>query len=401
MVAKRPAPPKRKKQNVSSSGLKGSSTLNKTVVQSKKEPLALGFRPRIFDDVVGQDITVMSLIGKIKTGRIPKSFLFLGPVGCGKTTLGRVTSSALNCQNLQDGYNPCVDRCESCRDMMTDSHPDFTEVNASDNRGIDYIRSLKKASRYAPRYNYRIWLMDEAHNLTKEAISSFLKGLEEPAGKTLFMLATSEVHKLPKAVNSRGKAAYFKINKVESKEISKVLANICKAEKINFPAKILDQLAVAADGHVRDAIGLLENVITIGSSSKKAMDNLPQIIKQIIPDPPHILARKWLLACRQQDPAAFGIVSAVASAPFFLDHALRSLKELFLYNVDRTRSAFPKQFGYTSSYFLAQCAEILNTSHRYLRVEFADPQMVLLTATLKLYDLANEEDAATESEHDE
>ncbi|WP_456396547.1 DNA polymerase III subunit gamma/tau [Desulfurobacterium sp.] len=222
------------------------------------------YRPSRFSDVVGQEHVTETIKNAIKTGKIAHAYIFAGPRGVGKTTTARIIAKALNCENLQDG-EPC-NSCSACESINKGAFPDVIEIDAASNRGIDQIRELRETVFYSPsKGKYKVYIIDEFHMLTKEAFNALLKTLEEPPEHVVFILATTELDKIPATILSRCQRFLFK--KVPEKRIVETLANICDKENVNFETEALKLIAVASEGCLRDAESLLDQLIALSSGN--------------------------------------------------------------------------------------------------------------------------------------
>lgn len=209
------------------------------------------YRPRTFSEVVGQEHVVKTLQGALTTNRIGHAYLFSGPRGTGKTTIARILAKSLNCTNLKQDGNP-DDKCDFCTAINEGRSLDLIEIDAASNRGIDEIRNLKESALVAaPSGKYKIFIIDEVHMLTKDAFNALLKILEEPPAHVVFILATTEPHKILPTVLSRVQRFDFK--RLTAKEIFGKLKEIAGLEKIDVEDEGLMAIAVSSDGALRDA----------------------------------------------------------------------------------------------------------------------------------------------------
>jgi DNA polymerase-3 subunit gamma/tau len=220
--------------------------------------IARKYRPQTFDDVVGQRLVTDTLKNAILTDRVAHGYIFSGGRGVGKTTTARILAKALNCiagpTITPDGT------CPSCLEITAGNSVDVQEIDAASNRGIDEIRELREAVRYLPsRDRYKIFLIDEAHMLTTEAFNALLKTLEEPPPRSLFMLATTEPHKLPPTIQSR--CQHFAFRLLDYGEIYERLRAVVADEKVSADEGAISTLAQAAEGSMRDGLSLLDQVI--------------------------------------------------------------------------------------------------------------------------------------------
>ena len=223
--------------------------------------------PRLFDDVVGQTHVIQTLKNQILSDRVGHAYLFWGPRGTGKTTVARILAKAVNCPNrhketeTREGVTaePC-NQCQFCTEISQDRSFDVIEMDAASNRGIDPIRELRENVKLAPASNpYKIYIIDEAHMLTQEAFNALLKTLEEPPPHVIFILATTEHHKIPKTIISR--CQDFDFRYMELEQIADRLRSICTAEDISIDEEGLASIAEQSEGCLRDAENLLERLI--------------------------------------------------------------------------------------------------------------------------------------------
>lgn len=217
------------------------------------------WRPQKFEDVVGQEHITATLKNAIKTNRIAHAYIFTGPRGVGKTTTARILAKALNCENPQD-FEPC-NQCQMCKTINDSQTMDIIEIDGASNRGIDEIRTLRESVKYAPtRGKYKIYIIDEVHMLTKESFNAFLKTLEEPPAHTIFIFATTDIHKVPLTIISR--CQRFDFRRIQLDVIKKTLSNIAKEENISIDDKTLTLISKKADGALRDAQSLFDQVVS-------------------------------------------------------------------------------------------------------------------------------------------
>ncbi|MDA1129554.1 MAG: DNA polymerase III subunit gamma/tau [Chloroflexi bacterium] len=216
------------------------------------------WRPTNFSQLVGQEHVSATLRQAIRLGRISHSYLFCGPRGCGKTTTARIIAKAANCLDVQDG-DPC-DACANCRSVNSGQFMDIIELDAASNRGIDEIRDIRDKVNFAPAHGKRkVYIIDEAHMLTDAASNAFLKTLEEPPPHVIFVLCTTEAHRILPTIISR--CQRFDFRRISSELIYGRLADIAEAESVSAEPEALRQVARHAAGSLRDAENLLEQLV--------------------------------------------------------------------------------------------------------------------------------------------
>ncbi|WP_457626040.1 DNA polymerase III subunit gamma/tau [Persephonella sp.] len=245
------------------------------------ESFARKYRPKNFEEVVGQETVVRTLSNAIKLDRLSHAYIFAGSRGLGKTTIARIITKCLNCENgITD--KPCG-RCENCVEIEKGSFPDMYEIDAASNRGIDDIRSLKENVSYSPiKGRYKVYIIDEAHMLTREAFNALLKTLEEPPPNNLFILATTELHKIPDTIRSRCQTFIFR--PPSKTQIKDYLKRILEKEKINYEEEALELIANACEGGVRDAASILDQAVIYGGGevNKESTQELLGVIPEEI-----------------------------------------------------------------------------------------------------------------------
>jgi len=224
------------------------------------EPLARKYRPKNFKEVVGQDHVVGALSNAIKSGRIHHAYLFAGTRGVGKTTMARILAKSLECLNSPEPTTEICGVCDACRGIAAGNFVDVQEIDGASNRGIDEIRNLRENVRYAPvAGRYKIFIIDEAHQITGAAFNALLKTLEEPPAHAVFILATTEASSIPPTIASRCQRYRFK--SISEKDISDTLKKIISEEKIPFEDSAISIISRAAGGSMRDAESLAEQAI--------------------------------------------------------------------------------------------------------------------------------------------
>ena len=221
--------------------------------------IANRYRPTTFADVVGQDAIVKALLRALESGRLCHAYLLAGVRGTGKTTLARLLAKGANCLQKSASGEPCG-RCHSCVEVAKGASIDVVEMDAASHRGIDDIRKLIEGSIYAPTHSpYTVYIIDEVHMLTKEAFNALLKTLEAPPPHLLFILATTEPHRIPDTILSR--CQRFDLRRIAAKEIAGKLIAILNEQGVEYEKEAIELLVQRADGSMRDAESLLERAL--------------------------------------------------------------------------------------------------------------------------------------------
>lgn len=233
------------------------------------------WRPSTFEDVKGQDHIVQTLQNQISSGRIGHAYLFCGTRGTGKTSIAKIFARAVNCEHPIDG-SPC-NECDSCRNIQSGSSMNVVEIDAASNNGVENIREIREQVQYPPTEGrYRVYIIDEVHMLSTGAFNALLKTLEEPPSYVIFILATTEVHKIPITVLSRCQRYDFRRITIDT--LTAHLKKLTAAEEIEAEDKALTYLAKAADGSARDALSLLDQCVAFHYGTLLTYDNVLEVL---------------------------------------------------------------------------------------------------------------------------
>ena len=229
-------------------------------MENNRKGLSLKYRPQSFDEVIGQDVMVQIIKNAIKMDRIPNAYLLTGIRGVGKTTTARIIAKAINCKNSESAEKKCEGFCH-CEAITNSNHIDVLEMDAASKTGIDDIRELIDSAKYYPTSaKYKVFIIDEVHMLSKQAFNGLLKTLEEPPPHLKFILATTEVKKIPLTIISR--CQRFDLRRIKLEEMISFLKKISEKEKAKINEKALMLIAKASEGSVRDALSILDQAIS-------------------------------------------------------------------------------------------------------------------------------------------
>lgn len=239
------------------------------------------YRPSTFDEVIGQKHITQTLINQIKMDKISHAYLFTGSRGTGKTSSAKIFARAINCTNPQNG-SPCKE-CDVCKGLA-DNNIDILEIDAASNNGVDEIRDLREMVKYPPVVGkYKVYIIDEVHMLSSSAFNALLKTLEEPPSHTVFILATTEVHKLPATILSRCLRFDFKL--VSLDDLMELLRKVLSSENIKFDEQSINIIARAGEGSVRDTLSIADRCVSFSGSeltSEKVISVLGVSKKEIL-----------------------------------------------------------------------------------------------------------------------
>jgi len=299
------------------------------------------YRPQKFAEVIGQNHLVQALTNSSKNNRIGHAFLFTGPRGTGKTTLARLFAKAVNCINLKDAdlsakalasAEPCL-KCENCKNIQDGRSLDIIEIDAASNTGVDNIRELRETVKLPPTLaKYKIYIIDEVHMLSTGAFNALLKTLEEPPAHVIFILATTEIHKVPDTIISR--CQRFDFARLSLENIIKKLSGIAKSEGVEIEKEALEMIAISAEGGMRDAESTLAQIISLEDkkiTAKEAGEILGTTDHQNVERMASLLLEKNI-------PEALGLVNELTNSgndlEIFNKSFLNYLRQLLIISID-------------------------------------------------------------------
>lgn len=311
------------------------------------------YRPKTFKEVIGQENTVHILKNAVAQHAISHAYMFTGPRGSGKTSIARILAKAINCQNQKEGLpadlagEPC-NQCKACTEINTGRALDLVEIDAASNRGIDEMRSLKEGIQFSPAsLAYKVFIIDEAHQLSKDAANALLKTLEEPPSHAIFILATTEVHKMIPTILSR--CQRFDFRRLTVSEIVRRLQRLAEQEKASISTGALELIALQSGGSLRDAEGLLDKVLTFhsGSDTTKAIGETS--VKELLGIVDITVTAEFTDFLIQKEPAkAIAFLHKNLQAGMdpqeFIKNVVQYLREIFLLQVNPNLEAIIEGF---------------------------------------------------------
>lgn len=291
-------------------------------------------RPQTFASVIDQTPIVTTLSNQIAHNKTVHAYLFCGPRGVGKTTTARILAKALNCEKRKEGASEPCDACDTCGEISAARSIDVIEIDAASHTGVDNVREniIENAQFKPTKSPYKIFIIDEVHMLSTSAFNALLKTLEEPPSHVLFILATTDVHKLPETILSR--CQQFTFRKVDAKEMKKCLTKIAKAEGVKFDDAVLDRVIKKSEGCLRDAIGLIDQLMATGDT-----EITPEDAELLLPTPHTELHYALTEAVFKKDAAAGlmlvnKLVEQGINIGQFMDGLIEFLRSLMMYGID-------------------------------------------------------------------
>ncbi len=354
------------------------------------------YRPRTFDEVIGQDHIVKTLINQIKLDKISHAYLFTGSRGTGKTSTAKIFAKAINCENSKNG-SPCL-KCETCK-ALDKTNIDVLEIDAASNNGVDEIRELREKVKYPPVVGkYKVYIIDEVHMLSTSAFNALLKTLEEPPSHTVFVLATTEVHKLPATILSRCLRFDYKLVSLEN--LTTLLKKILNDEGVTFEESAINIIARAGEGSVRDTLSIADRCVSFAGSDltyQKVLSVLGVSEREILINMTnHILSKNVGEALVELDK----VMSQGKSPLVFANDLISYFRDLLLVNTlgDKSREIvvvkddifenMKKQATLENYAEILKSIEVLSEIEQELRYS-VQPRIVLETAIIKIISQSN------------
>ncbi|MCX7910851.1 MAG: DNA polymerase III subunit gamma/tau [Endomicrobia bacterium] len=351
--------------------------------------LARKYRPQTFSDIIGQQHIVTTIKNAIRSGKIWHAYIFAGMRGTGKTTTARVLAKTLNCTNLTNEIEPC-NSCKNCTDIAQGNSIDVIEIDAASNRGIDDIRALRETVKYVPANSkYKVYIIDEAHQITDAAFNAFLKTLEEPPSYVVFILATTEFNSLPLTIISRCQVFKFKPipSNVILERLKYILEKEAKSQKITEDA--LKLIAESSGGSVRDALSLLDQILSYTETYNIIDYN---IVREILGITPVEIIEKYVeLIIKSNIKEILNFVNEIYYAGIDLFQLSKDLLEFFrnlLYLKNAASYESPLPFAnkfkdkFSTTHLVACIQQLIRLSEEIKRTEY--PKVLFELYTIKL-----------------
>ena len=302
------------------------------------------YRPATFADLVGQEHIKSILLSEVTSGHVSHAYLFSGPRGCGKTTTARLLAKALNCHQRAESGEPC-NACPACEEITVGRNQDVIEIDAASNRRIDEMRQLREEVKYLPgRDKYKVYIVDEAHMLTNEAFNAFLKTLEEPPAHIVFILATTEIAKIPETIFSR--CQHFAFSKLPFSQMMERLERLATAEAVVVDKEVMEEVVRRSGGALRDAESMLGQLLSLGKKQITSED-----ASLFLPKVGFAKAVAWFAKLVDKNSvASLNELAALEgqgiNLEFFLGEVLELGRQLLLYKI--TSQAEPLAWHYSA-----------------------------------------------------
>lgn len=363
------------------------------------------WRPQRFDELIGQQIVTQTLKNAIITHQISHAYLFAGPRGTGKTSAAKIFAKAVNCHHSKDG-EPC-NQCDICKAITEGRLNDVIEIDAASNNGVEEIRDIRDKAKYAPtQADYKVYIIDEVHMLSTGAFNALLKTLEEPPANVIFILATTEPHKIPLTIISR--VQRFDFRRISAKDAFERMKFILDQKKVQYEEKALWVIANAAEGGMRDALSILDQVLSFSDNQVKLDDALlvtGSVTKQL-------LKKYFLEVCQHQSVSALDTMKDILGegkdGQRFIEDLISFIRDVLLYQESPTLievastglkdEDFVELAKATTADVLYQMIDELNNIQEEMRFT-THPDVYLEVLTVKLCQVTPAKAQSTVTEH--
>jgi DNA polymerase-3 subunit gamma/tau len=363
------------------------------------------YRSQDFDQLIGQEHISSILKNAVAQGQIGHAYLFYGPRGLGKTSTARILAKAVNCLKPKKNGNPCG-KCEVCTSVQEGKFLDLIEIDAASNRGIDQIRELKEKIEFSPTEGkYKVYIVDEVHMLTKEAFNALLKTLEEPPEHAIFILCTTEVHKVPPTILSRCQRFDFRLG--TRKEITKLLTDVVKEEKVKVADKALELMVDNARGSYRDALSLLDVVVSGQQDSKNPKEITEEEVRYVLGLPDSTMAYFFLEKIVTGDnEKALDLVEELSQKGVNLEQFVKfclTVLQKILVEKMKGNSEIDEEYSFAMDLSRSQILKLINlfiTAERSLKDTVIPtlPLEILVADSIEIFESEDKEDSVSQSD---